>query len=307
MKTLLLLLMAALSGTSMIYSQIGSSKQKDVQEIKKRTLVFALEEISPKLKEKLDENEFPRYKDEVEEYNKAIKEAAAFWKFNEKIEFMTRAEIGKLSKSKSMNHAYVEFNKFTVFTLTAASYRSLSEGEPTILNVRLTDDNPLGPPVFGVHMANPYPNKADLVYALKAMQLQLNFKLESKKDGEINDMFKENGKKLQNQTLLVNRQNTALDLEEIKKAYPYPVELVDKNRIDEAILNSDPKFPFVIVIPYSNNGFSYHILDASDCSELGRTSPDQSTGVSVTIKDDTDPTRSKLKKDHFKIFAKNVK
>jgi hypothetical protein len=310
------------------FGQTGMSKQKDVQEIKNRSLIVVLEEANEKLTQKLKPEELDAYKADIEGYNKNIREAVALtWKFNPKIEYMTRAEMDKLVKAKSKEYAYVEYNKFTVNCANAAAYRSTlnlkdakshSNGTALVggdyiatqLNIRLSDDNPLGPPVYAVRMAGPFPDKSDLAYALKAMELQLNYKLEGKSDRDINDLFKEKGKSLPTLTLLVDEQDTELKLEEIKKAYPYPVELVKKDKIGQAILSSDAKTAFVIVIPYGNNSYSFLILSSADCAEMGRTAPEQSTGMSVGIgamDAINDLSKSKVKKDHFKIFAKNAK
>ena len=317
--------------SSAMYSQVGNSKPEDVREIKKRTLIVVAEEANDKLLTKLEGEQLAQYKKDIEDYNKEIKEAVTnAWKFNAKIEYKTRAEVDKLTKSKSKEYAYIEYNKFTVNCANASAYKATyqfkdgvkgitmvgGDYDCTQLNARLCDENPLGPPVFGARLANPFPNTADLVYALKAIQLQFGYKLEGKKDIPIFNMFKDNAKVLTGLTLLVNEKNTDLNLEEIKKAYPYPVELVMKEKIDEAILSSDPKTAFVIMIPAGHDSFSFMILSSKDCSVLGYTNNEQSTGVKVggfggtlgaALDAKKEMTKSKVKKDHFKLFAKQVK
>ncbi len=329
MKNILILFLLI---CSVVQAQVGNSKQEDVQEIQKRTLIVVTEEPNEKLISKLEGDQLAQYKKDVEDYNRDIKDAVTgFWKFNTKIEYKTRAEVDKLAKAKNKTYAYIEYNKFTVNCYNAAAYKStyqfrdgakeitLAGGDyiSTQLNIRLCDNNPLGPPVFGVHLPGPFPDKADLVYALKAMQLQFGYKLEGKKDIPIAKMFKENAKALETMTLLVNEKNTDLAIDEIKKAYPFQVELVNKEKINEAILNSADKTAFVIVIPYSGDSFTFLILSAKDCIEMGNTNDTQSTGVKVgglvggtagaAIAMNKDMTKMKVKKDHFKLFAKQVK
>lgn len=325
-----LMMMLLLTGSA-AYAQVGNSKPEDVQEVKKRTLVVVTEEVNEKLTSKLEGEQLAQYKKDIEDYNKDIKEAVTnAWKFNTKIEYKTRAEVDKLTKSKSKEYAYIEYNKFTVNCANATAYKATyqfkdgvkgvtlvgGDYDCTQLNIRLCDENPLGPPVFGARLANPFPNKADLVYALKAIQLQFGYKLEGKKDIPIFNMFKDNAKALTGLTLLVNENNTDLNLEEIKKAYPYPVELVKKEKIDAAILSSDPKIAFLIMIPNGHDSFSFMILSANDCAVLGYTNDEQSTGVKVgglggslgaALDAKKEMTKSKVKKDHFKLFAKQVK
>ena len=331
MKNKLLILLMLVSST--MFSQIGISKKDDILEIQKRTLIVVLEEANPKLTQKLEGDVLKQYKKDIDDYNSGIKEAIALvWKFNSKIEYKTRAEIEKLTKAKSKNYAYIEYNKFTTNCATYASYNATYQflegvgskditsigGDyySTILNIRLTDDNPFGPPVYGVHLSNPFPNKADLVVGLKSILMHFKYKLEGLSDIQISKLFKNNAKALSSLTLLVNEDNTDLSIDEIKKVYSYPVSIVKKDKIDDAILKSDSKSAFLIVIPYSNSSYTYEILSAKDCTPLGYTNDEQSTGVKVSgfggdlgtaLELKKQATKSKVKKDHFKIFAKFVK
>jgi hypothetical protein len=327
MKLTLGLSCLLVSVSTFLNAQVGGSKQTDVQEIKNRTLLVVTEEPNPKLTAKLSAAALDSYNKDIEDYNKNIKAAVTLcWKFNDKIDYKTRGEVDKLCKSKSKDYAYVDYNYFTVNCANAASYKAtlglkdsttggiaLVGGDyiATEMDICLTEDGPLAVPVFGVRMGSPFPNEADLVYGLKSIQLQLGYKLAGTKDNEINNMVKVNGKLLQNMTLLVDKNNTDLKIEEIKKAYPYPVQLVSKEKIDQALLTSNDTVAFVIVIPLEGNNFSFEVLSAKDCTELARSNPDQNTGVSIggigPIDEIKDMTKSKLKKDHFKIFAKNVK
>ena len=332
MKTKLTLLCSAVLATSFLHAQEGLSKAEDVKEIQKRTIIVVTEEVNEKLAAKLEGDQQAQYKKDIEDYNAAIKEAVpGFWTFNKEIEYKTRAEVDKLTKAKNKKYAYIEYNKFTVNTANAAAYKStyqFKEGAKDItfvggdynctnLNIRLCDENPLGPPVYGVRLPNPFPDKTDLANALKSMQLQFGYKLDGKKDIPIFNMFKDNAKALTGLTLLVNETNTDLKIEDIKKAYPHPVELVSKAKIDEAILKSDDKTAFVHVIPNEGSSYSFYILSAKDATVLGYTNDTQSTGVKVgglvggtagtALALNKEMTKRKVKKDHFKIFAKHVK
>ncbi|MFI5221337.1 MAG: hypothetical protein ACHQK8_03350 [Bacteroidia bacterium] len=330
MKIKILVLGLAVCSAGLLHSQTGSSNPEAVTNIQKRTLIIVTEEENPKLTASLGGDELAQYKKDVEDYNRDIKDAVTgFWKFNSTIEYKTRAEMNKLVTAKCKDYAYIEYNKFTVNCANSQAYKltcQFREGAKEItlagsdyistqLNIRLCDENPFGPPVFGVKLASPFPNKADLVYALNAIQLQFRYKLEGKSNIAILTLFKANAKALANLTLLVNEKNTDLNIDEIKKAYPYPVELVKKEKIDAALLSPDEKTAFVIVIPTSGSSFSFYALSAKDCSVLGYTYNTQSTGVKVGLGGrvgmamdmDNDMTKMKVKKDHFKLFAERVK
>lgn len=332
MKIKLSFLFAALSAVTFLHAQEGASKKQDIESIQKRTLVVVTEEADEKLLAKLEGDMAAQYKKDIEDYNRDIKAAVTgFWKFNDKIEYKTRAEMGKLTKAKSKDYAYIEYSKFSVNTYNATAYKctyQFKEGAKqtmamesdyncTLLNIRLSENKPRGYPVYGVKMPGAFPDKADLVYALKAMQRQFAYKLEGKKDYDIFYIYKENAKLLPAVTLLVNENNTALNIDEIKKAYPYPVELVKKDKINEALLNSDEKTAFVIMIPHKGDTYSFEIHSAKDCTLLGFTTNTQSEGATAgrliggsiggVIAMQDNMTKTKMKKEHFQLFTKHVK
>ena len=69
-------------------------------------------------------------------------------------------------------------------------------------------------------------------------------------------------------TLLIDETDTDLKPGDIKQVYPFPFELVDKSKIDEALLNADPKYVFAIAIPVDNASFKFQLLSAGDLSEF---------------------------------------
>jgi hypothetical protein len=230
-----------------------------------------------------------------------------------KLEYRTRAEVEKLIKSKSRDHAYIEYSLYTVNYATAEGFRATqalkdtrakqtNDYSCTQLSIRFTEDKPSELPVYGVRLPDPFPNQADLTYALKAMQQQFSYRMEAKTDEQISNVYKVKGKNLHNLTLLVDRNITPLGLEEIKKVYPHPVELTDKERIDEALFTSDEKYAFILVIPYEGNSFSFRVFSALDCTEMGRSSPDPAKDISVG-----GTAGNKLNREHFKIFARQGK
>lgn len=332
-KKTLQLLIACLPALPLA-AQTGASKQKDVLEVQKRTLIVVLEEVNTKLNEKLKPEEQEMYRKDIEDYNTAIKEVIpAFWKFSTRVEYKTRAETDAIVKAKSKDYAYLEYNKYTVNFFTPAAFRATmanknsenklsgrsmvgGDYKTSDLNIRLTDQNPLGLPVYGVHMTDPFPNTADLAYGLKQMQLQFDYKMKGMDDLDINKLYKTNGKKLATITLLVDQLDTDMKIEDIKKAYPYPVEVVSKDKIDEAQLKSDAKYAIAVVIPYAGAKYGFMVVDAVTGEELGRSSPEWNTGVSMRVPgnplsdalDAADQASiQKLKKDDFKYFAKYVK
>lgn len=320
MKQLLYLTLICLTLNS--FGQSGSSKKADVDAIKSRTLLVVLEETNQELLNKLDQPEKDFYTSEIEKYNKAIQELAPkYWKFS-KVEFKPRAEVNKLVKSKSPAFAYLQFSKITSNMTNMSGIKMMMDlrdgSDPTIggaysesaLEVRLTENNPLSPPVYGVYMPSPFPTQGEIVYGLKQLQLQLKYKSEGLKDGAINAMMKENAKEMTKKTLLLDKARLGVKEEEVKKYYPYPYELVTKERIDEAFLKEESDKVAFVFIPRSGDSYNPNIVDTNEGKEMGRTNADATTGVGISTPDidqvKKEMNRGKVRKDDLKIIAKQI-
>ncbi len=328
MKKISIAIVAGLLISGSSFPQMGGAKMEDLKKIQSRTLLVVLEEPEKKLLDKLNPEEQANYQKDIADYNVNIKSAIAHcWKFTEQVEYRNRSEVIMLIKSKDKKSAYLESSKYKENFATPATFRATFnrkdiKDKPNLampmgdiykvseLDIRLCDDNPLSPPVYGQFMLNVFPNKADLVYALKQIQIYFGYRLKDMSYGAVLKEANKNGAKLPSLTLLIDEQDTELKNDEIKKVYPYPFELVKKEKIDEAILNADSKYAFAAVIPSGADSYLFEVYDAAEELELARSAPDQNTGISFgggLLDEVKDLTKNKLKKDHFKIFGKFAK
>jgi hypothetical protein len=305
------------------FAQLGVSKKAHVDEVKNRTLLVVQEEANPELLKKLTEEQVQFYEEQIKIYNDLIKEVLPkYWYFSEAVEFISRSELNKLVKSKSTDHAYLEWSKFRIHfanKMSVEATRNLQKGGIQLfgsdyiessLDLRLCDANPLGIPVYGVYLPSPFSNKAELIYGLKQMQLQLTYKFDNKKDTEINNMYKTNAKEMPNKTLLVNRNASNINESDISKHYKYTIQLTDQNKIEEALINEDENMVVVIFIPRAGGKVYPNMVEAKSGREMMRSLPDWNSGVGIStagidkLKDDVN--RGKLRKDDYKIMSKQI-
>lgn len=321
MKKLILLFLSL--WTTISLAQYGAAKQADAEAVKSRTLLVVLEEPNPDVIKKLDQAEKDYYNSEIEKYNKLIQEVMPkYWKFS-KVEFKSRKEVNELVKSKNTNYAYFQFSKFSSSYQMPAGVKTLmkiqknddvligGDYKETDVEVRLTEKNPLGPPVYGAYMPSPFPTAGEMVYGIKQVQLQLKYKSEGLKDGAINAMMKQNAKEMPKYTLLIDKARIDLKEDEIKKHYPFPFELVTKERIDEAFLKEENDKVAFVFIHRSSGSYNPNIVDTNEGKEMARTSADQSTGVSISTPEidamKKEINKGKIRKDDLKIIAKQIK
>jgi hypothetical protein len=323
MKNQFLVFICLMAFSKFSFAQIGASKKSDVEEVKKRKMIVVQEEPNQELAKKLDAETFKFYEEQIRIYNDLTKELfPKYWTFNETIEFKTRTELNALVKSKSKEYSYIEWSKFRVnFSnkMSIDATRKLQTGGvqlfgsdyiETSFDVRLCDNNPLGIPVYGVYLPGPFSTKSDLIYGLKQLQLQLNYKLEGKKDMEINSMYKANAKEMPGKTLLVNSNNSNINDKEIGKHYKHPIQLTTQDKIDEAIISEDGTKVVVVFIPRAGGKVYPNMVDAKTGREMMRSLPDWNSGVGIStqgidaIKDDIN--KGKLRKDDYKIMSKQI-
>ena len=322
MKAKLILLFMLVS--FLANAQWGVSKKEDVDAVKSRTLIVVVEEPNSNLLKNLNADDQQVYKQDIENYNNSMKVLVPkYWKWNVKIEFKTRTEVTALVKSKSKLYAYIEHNKFLVNYANKTAFgitQKIKTGDvplvgadyaETALVVRLTDQNPLGNPVYGIYIPAAFPTDAQLVYGLKQLQLQFKYKSQGLKDVAILGLFKDNAKLLAQKILLIDNLTIEFNDSDIKKIYPYPYKIVSRAVIEKAILDNDPNFVAIYFIPRVSGVVSTFVFDTNEGLEMARTSNDYNTGVSVsTVQIDaikTQSTKGTVRKDDLKIIAKQVK
>lgn len=322
-KLLILPLLLAFTAAN---AQWGTAKQEDCQAVKQRTLIVIVEETNPNLVKKLDDKEKDFYTKEVDDYNTMMKQLIPkYWKFNSNVVFKTRTEVEQLVKSKSKDYAYIEDNKFTSNYANHASLIATMDMKngttnffgggysETAVCIRLTDNNPLGNPVYGVYLPTAFPSNGQMVYGLKQLELHLQYKNDGKKELEINKLYKENAKNLANMTMLIDKDETDLSEAEIKKCYPFPYKLVDKTQIDQAFLNEDSKLVTFVFIPRDGNKINTMVVTTSDGTEMGRTNSDWNKGVGVSfggldqLAGQNEPKKGTIRKDDLKYITDEAK
>lgn len=324
-----LLMLAGAFAAAPVMAQVGLSKPEAIEKVKARTMLVIVEEPSEKLLKSLKPEEIDNYKNDIASYNAMMAELAPkYWTMSPKIEFKTRTEVYKLVEAKDAGYAFMEYEKYRVQFATSSSYYAtrracgfkdrLAGTNPiggdyirSEFSIRLTDDKMYGLPIIGITMPSPCPTSADLVFAFKTIQNHFKYKLEGLNEIKVSQLFKTNAPQLKNLTLYVNKQDTECSIDDIKKVYPYPVEMFEsREAIDNAIMKASEGIAVVIMIPYSESSYSFYAYKASDLTVLAYTNDSQSTGVSVggigMVDMARDLMRNKMKRDHFKIFAKQA-
>jgi hypothetical protein len=127
-----------------------------------------------------------------------------------------------------------------------------------------------------------------MIYAVRmmnnqftTMQKQKEYKLE-----EFKAEITANNKLLKKKTILIDpsQLSSKTTVEDIKKSYPYNIEVADYATIVEAVVNEDPAHAIVMIVPVEmpsgkitqskvNTLLMHLVIDTEDCKVLGKAKP----------------------------------
>lgn len=228
MKKQLVCLLISLLAISSAFAQFGMKKKvKQAKQVKERILLVPVED-----------SEFgERFKTVIQNN----------WTYNEEIKYVTPKEFKTISKNKKERKAYavldfLEDSRRFKYLKNAVTVRFLEEKKPVhhiIIHSVYKDSKSDSKKV------KDNVNEADLLFAVHQLQSQL-IKLtkykKTKRKEVMKNLQKYNDsilKDLKTKTLLVEETMFSKKaLKEFKETYKYPYEIVHKEVIDDAIINS---------------------------------------------------------------------
>ena len=257
----------------------------------KSKLFILIEEPNKKIAEKLEPNELIVYQKEIENYNLFLnKYVAQCWKMEVKPEFVYKAAMDKIIEEKNSNTLILTNSKYSFNYADYSSYKLSNKlyqakdvvvenynkkqlpFRATILELKRADLPTTAAAVATAVMPSIKQNEAALLYAVKSLALQIDYKNKGTSEVQLMKMYIKNAPHLKELTLLVDQQ----DLDEAAKAafaahYKLPFQLVDKVAVDNALLNADQSKAVALVIPNADGSFIFKVVDAANMEILGQT------------------------------------
>jgi hypothetical protein len=238
------------------------------------------------------------------------------------VEFRLRAEVEAVIERLDRNVAYLEFTKFSDNYITKTSFDLVQKNRfakeqnrltgalslnsiVTAIEIRFSESPEDALPFYGQYLPNPFPNKADIAYAFKQITSTFQYRDAGVTYDKVEKLAKVNGKKLQSLTLLIAEDDIdeGEDRAKFMKAYEYPMEIVSREKINEALLSNDPKYACVLSIPqYDRENeqvkFEFQAVDCEKGITLAVSNPQDNAGISagpmVALKSLKKATDSKL-------------
>lgn len=295
-------------------AQMGMGKIEEIEEVQKRKLIVMIEEPREKMLKKIAKNtkrgSVEDYKADLQVYNENVKAVfEKFWPYNKTgVQYKTFEEIKALSKSKSKEYA--------VITCVSAEPRWSSAGfnyaeglywvkdikddfedrDDAMFSVMAvnTIEDFMSRPVYYVPLFDVFPTKASLVYGIKTIESYFKMRIEVKKNGsrvrdereKIEEDMARRAPMLANKTLIIREEwlDKELTKENLKKYYPYPYQVCDKDFMDKVVMEQDGNYAYGVVLPFvmSSSHANYvlyfqFVMDGADSQPMCLVRP--STGA----------------------------
>lgn len=246
------------------------------------------------------------YQTQVLDLNQNLRTLGEHWEFHDEILYMEPSEIMKLKKKKQHQYAVLyiqrlpikhkagmlDVNKFDM------RYRVSAD-----LSLTLIEKFPSKKPVTAFTLANSVPSLGDLVSTGRMLTLHMSNRLEGYKASDYRQEIKANAHMLKEKTLLLDKDmiDKNFEIRHIDKLYPYPYQITDSKSIEEAILNKDPNYAYISIIPLKTGATQdlHLVLNAENSQILGHSAPNV---LVLSIRNDS----NKIHQRHLENYHKLV-
>ncbi len=257
---------------------------------KNYTLLIPEEKPIPKIEEKLNSTELESYRNEIESYNVMLKKCVSkYWLPDIKVEYVSKEKIQTLVASKAQHILYLVNTKYSFNYADKSSYllsqKLYNKRNEIVENyskkqlpyracrfeLRIASNPAQSQPLIMVPMPSVVQAEADLVYAIKSLALQIDYRNKGVTEVQFMKMYIKNAPKLKELTLLLNKEDVDYEIQSnIAQYYSLPFVLCDFKAIEQAILNADNKKAFNMTIPNADGSFSFKVMAASTMEVLGQ-------------------------------------
>jgi hypothetical protein len=254
-------------------------------------LVILVEEPNKKIEEKLNPDELKSYQQEIESYNTNLKKCIEqYWSMGAKPIFVDRVQFNKIINDKTANTLVLMNTKFnfnyidyTSYKLSNKLYNSRNEivenynkkqlpYRASIIEIKRADIPFESSSVALAAMPSIKQELHELVYAIKSLALQIDYRIKGTTEVQLMKMYIKNAPHLKELTLLLNQNDLDDNAKaDIKDHYKFPFQIVTKEVIEKTILTADKTKALCLAMPNADGSFAFKVFDASNMDILGQT------------------------------------
>jgi hypothetical protein len=305
MKKIVLVLAAQLLFVWVAQAQFDLPESKYLSQLRSKTLLVPEQEEATSTLKLLQNKpeELQAYKDGVARFNEMLHRTIdKYWQIGKGVEYMPKSKADKEmadGNSKMVELVYelregdvmpIMFSKIYGQADYSNGIRLMSKAAGNgVFRLKLAGAK--GKPsetIYSVFLPVAYPAEGDMVYAIRMMNNELAkaMKDRSYQVNEFEGAVVTNNKQLKAKTLLIDPSqiDSKTTVEELRKNYSGSVQLVDYEKISEAILNADSTYAYVMIVPGGDPGTKVNalrtpvmhlVVDAASNNVLGAVKPNR--------------------------------
>ncbi|WP_242920285.1 hypothetical protein [Pontibacter liquoris] len=242
MKRNLLLVIMLLCTNLQSFGQMNG-KIQDLIEIKNRPLLVVL----PDSRDGKTATELDRVKTTIKA------KVESLWTLNHDITYINASELDALKKKKKKDISTHAVLRFLTWEVTHIKETHNTTWISSTLNIGLLE-RAVGSNYTYIHNYDQtYPSDGEIVSSLLQVQNVINKSIRDKDEMSYPKESKANADKLKNVTLLIDNalMKNRISDEVIKEQYGLPFKVVDKQEIEDAIINQKPGYAYIYIFPAS--------------------------------------------------------
>jgi len=256
-----------------VFAQFNTPEKMDVNAVKgKVLLVETQEEVTRTLMDLRSKPEAQQaYKDGVANFNQMMKDAVEkYFKWGKGVEYMPALTVEKLVRDgKASKYAILHYtvqgsyvNPADIGPIYGGKYndsiRAMSQDKGFgVIAVQLPTSDKKTKEVYSVSLPVAYPSGADMVFAIQTIHnvFAKTIKVKEYKVNDFRDDITKYNKKLKKITLMIDKEQltSKTTIADLRKDYNFPIEVVDYDKINDAVLQQDSEKAYVLVIPVKSN------------------------------------------------------
>jgi hypothetical protein len=266
-----------------ISQTVAAYKKEAYEDASKRiTLVVIMAEDAKKAaKPKKNVADDEMRKKDMETFNSQLQTAVKkWWKYTERYEFKSLAEVQKLAKGKT-NKGYLVLQyvlksekETTVKPAPGAAaplmpFNKISKPEACgYFEIRQAENMlPGKAPLSETAISFQAPNLFDDVFAIHALQYDLYNHMEGLSPNEVKANLQANAKNLLSKTLLIDKNDIAestFNESKMKNLYPYEYLYVETDSCGDKLMEGNADFAVVKIVPTADERMLHYVISCED-------------------------------------------
>jgi hypothetical protein len=251
------------------HAQFQNIESKYLGQLRSKTLLVPT--VEPDTRTLIDLKKTPedldRYNNGIANYNEALKNAVdKYAKFAKNVEYLPQSKVNAILKEGNTKYIVLQHSLYSGTikpTMYADMYadkeytserRKISGKEGYgVFNLLMPVKDKDPEVIYAVYLPVAYPSPGDMIYAVQMISNQMATMQKNRtyQVSEFNAEIGKNNKSLKNKTLFIDNSQLEdkADINELTKAYPYNIKVVDYQEINRAIEENDSTVAYVQVVP----------------------------------------------------------